>query len=78
MPNPNGGLNIPLKEKAALKVGEVAQVLSCSRSKVYKMVEEGLLRPVKLGSGRSSGVRITWKEIHRFLNGESTNVLIRP
>ncbi len=55
-----------LKDKALLRPEEVAEVLSCSRSKIYELIRDGRLRPVKLGSSVRSGCRVSWTEIERF------------
>jgi excisionase family DNA binding protein len=58
---------ISLREKVALTVDETAQVLSCSRSMVYKLLHQKRLKAVKIGAGKAGGVRITWQEIYKFL-----------
>ena len=56
-----------LRHKAALTVPDAAWAISCSRSKMYEMISQGKIKPVKLGSGAKSGIRITWNEIERCL-----------
>ena len=45
------------------RVGEVAQLLALSRSKVYDLIARGELESVKVGSAR----RVTRDAIRRFL-----------
>lgn len=53
-------------EKLYLTVKEAGHLISASRSTVYAMIARGALKPVKLGPGRSMGVRIPMTEIQRL------------
>jgi excisionase family DNA binding protein len=52
-----------------LTVGETLELLSISRSLLYKVVAEGRLRPVKIGKS----TRFTRDEIARFISELSSD-----
>lgn len=53
------------QEEKLLRVGTVAERLSCSARQVYKLIEEGKLECVKIGSLR--GYRVTLSSLERFI-----------
>lgn len=54
-----------MSEGRLLKIPEVAACLSISRSGVYRLMERGELRSVRIGRG----VRFPPAEIERLMNG---------
>lgn len=58
------------KESLALKVDKVADLLDCSVSKIYDLVEEGHLEKVNLSGGKKAGIRIKSHSLENFLLGE--------
>jgi len=56
-------------EITLLKVEEAARLLRLSAASVYRRVETGELRAVRLGSGPCAPVRIEAEELERYLHG---------
>jgi excisionase family DNA binding protein len=50
-------------------VGDVAKHLAVSRSKVYKLMDDGLLRFVKLGKSR----RVRWCDVQELIDKSIVN-----
>ena len=55
------------QEKLLVTIPVGGQILSVSRSSMYKMISEGRIPVVKLGKGRSAGVRIRVCDLERFV-----------
>ena len=49
-----------------LTVDEVTQVLGVSRSKIYDLISKGQLPYVKIGAGKSGGVRFRPEDLRQF------------
>jgi len=54
-----------------ISIPEAARRFQCSRSKLYRMISEGLIPIVKLGQGRSSAVRIRLADLEEFAAGRA-------
>ena len=65
-------------EITLLTVEETAELLRLSTASVYRRVEEGELRAVRLGAGLRAPIRISSEELHRYLRyrGEGADALI--
>ena len=48
-------------------IPEAGEILSVSRSSIYKLISEGRLPVLKLNGGRSAGARIRVKDLERFV-----------
>ena len=55
-----------------LTPGEVAETLKCSRWLVYDLIDEGLLRSVRLGSGPKARHRIPGDALAEFARGSES------
>jgi len=58
--------SIPV-ERGLYTILEAAAILGASRTTIYKLVSEGLLRAVKLGTTAKCGVRIPKADVDRLL-----------
>jgi excisionase family DNA binding protein len=56
-----------IMERRALTINETAEVLGTHPETIRRMVREGSLRAVRLGTGSRSPYRISNEEIDRFL-----------
>ena len=56
-----------LLEKTFLRPDEAALVLSCSRRTVYRMIEAGALRAIRLGGTDRGGMRIVTASIRTLM-----------
>ena len=45
---------------------EVCEMLSISRAKLYALISEGKIQYVKIGRGKSGGVRFRPEDLHQF------------
>ena len=54
-------------EKALLTVGETAEILSLSRSRVYELMNKNVLASVRIGRSR----RVSVASVNRLLHSES-------
>ena len=52
--------------KILLTIAEVCSATGMSRSKVYDLISRKKLRVVKVGEGRSGGVRVRPRDIESF------------
>ena len=59
---------MPDAPRLVLTVNEAAALLSCSRSTVYRLCRDGMIRSVRLGAGQG-GVRIPRTALEDFVNG---------
>jgi excisionase family DNA binding protein len=60
---------VPPKDKippVLLTVDDVTHVLGVSRSKIYDLISKGQLPYVKIGAGRSGGVRFRPEDLRQF------------
>ena len=57
-------------ETLALRVDRVAELLDCSKSKVYALIQNGHLQAIKLSEGSKAGVRVLSSSLEEFLLGE--------
>ena len=60
------GLSANVAEKLLVTIPKGSEILSVSRSTLYKLISEGRVPVVKLGKGRSAGVRIRVSDLERF------------
>lgn len=61
-------LNLPYDRSAEgrlLTVSQAADLLSCSRSWVYRLIDEGRLKAIRIGSRK--GLRATEKSLEGYL-----------
>ena len=58
------------KETLALRVDRVAELLDCSKSKVYGLIQEGHLQTIRLSDGSKAGIRILSQSLEDFLRSE--------
>lgn len=61
-------LNLPYDRAAEgrlLNVAQVADVLTCSRSWVYRLIGDGRLKALRIGSRR--GLRVTEKSVWDYM-----------
>ena len=56
-----------LLEKTFLRPDEAALVLSCSRRTIYRMIEAGALRSIRLGGSDRGGMRIIAASIRTLM-----------
>lgn len=56
-----------LRGRLTLRVDEVGRLLSCSRRTVYRMIDKGDLRAVRLGTEGRGGVRVLAESVRRAL-----------
>ena len=52
--------------KILLKLPEACEALGVSRAKMYDLISQRRIKCVKLGSGRSAGVRFRLKDLQAF------------
>ena len=57
-----------------LTVDEVTQALGVSRSKIYDLISKGQLPYVKIGAGRSGGVRFRPEDLQQFADSHLVQV----
>lgn len=56
-----------LDDALCLRVGRVAEILDCSVSKVYALIQDGHLDTIKLSGGKKAGTRVLSSSLNRFL-----------
>lgn len=55
------------ENQLCLRVGKVAEMLDCSQSKVYGLIQEGHLEAIRLSGGKRGGTRVLSSSLNRFL-----------
>ena len=50
-----------------LRVSKVAEMLDCSQSKVYSLIQEGHLQAIRLSGGKRGGTRVLSSSLNTFL-----------
>ena len=55
------------ENQLCLRVGKVAEMLDCSQSKVYALIQEGHLEAVRLSGGKRRGTRVLSSSLNQFL-----------
>lgn len=60
----NQSMSIPTQTKDAYKPSEVAERLSISRAQVYRLLDRGELKSIKIGRSR----RVTLQQLRTFLS----------
>lgn len=55
------------ENQLCLRVGKVAEMLDCSQSTVYGLIQDGHLEVIRLSGGKRGGTRILSSSLNRFL-----------
>lgn len=56
------------EEPLALSVNRVADLLDCSKSKVYELIQRGHLEAIKLSDGSKAGIRVLSASLKEFID----------